>query len=95
MLPLVGNTATVYIALEAWSFWEDKFLCLVEQGEVRAEKVIEAPGGYSGEGPLPIPLHPAAMISRQSVQSAVARQCLSEVAQPLAYKPHCAGSRAV
>jgi hypothetical protein len=54
VLPFVGTTATVYIGLQAWSFWEDQFLCLVEQGEVRAEAVIEAPGGYSGEGPLPI-----------------------------------------
>ena len=58
VLPFVGTTATVYIGLQAWSFWEDQFMCLVEQGQVRAEAVIEAPGGYSGEGPLPISLAP-------------------------------------
>ena len=56
VLPFVGTTATVFIGLQAWSFWEQQFLCLVEQGEVRANAVIEAPGGYSGEGPLPISL---------------------------------------
>ena len=58
VLPFVGTTATVYIALQAWSFWEDQFMCLIEQGEVRAKAVIEAPGEYSGEGPPPISLAP-------------------------------------
>ena len=58
VLPFVGTTATVYIGLQAWSFWEEQFLWLVLQGEVRAEKVIEAPGGNSGEDPLPMPLAP-------------------------------------
>ena len=58
VLPFVGTTATVFIGLQAWSFWEDQFLWLVLQGEVRAEKVIEAPGEYSGEDSLPIHLPP-------------------------------------
>ena len=59
MLPFVGTTATVYIGLQAWSFWEEQFLWLFLRKEVRAEKVIEAPGGNSGEDPLlPMPLEP-------------------------------------